>query len=372
MLIHLPGPLLLGPDEERRDVRVVGGRLSLDRSPGGPPGRPVDEVRIEGWVLPGLVDAHCHVGLDSGGAVPPEVARAQAEADRDAGALLLRDAGSPGRTRWMDDEPDLPVILRAGRHIARSRRYLRNYGHEIEPEELTRVVRQEARAGDGWVKLVGDWIDRDLGDLGPCWPADALRAAIAAAHEEGARVTAHVFGEDCLPDLLEAGIDCLEHATGLTDTSRDLAAARGVPIVPTLVNIANFPRYADAGEAKFPRYGAHMRALHAGRYRNVARAYEAGIPVYCGTDAGGQLPHGLVAHEVQELITAGLPVAAALDAACWGARAWLGRPAPVEGGQADLVVYAEDPRLRPRTLLTPRAVILRGVPVAGESAGVGR
>ena len=46
-----------------------------------------------------------------------------------------------------------------------------------------------------------------------------------AAHEEGARVTAHCFGEDCLPDLLDAGIDCIEHGTGLTDETRAVAAA---------------------------------------------------------------------------------------------------------------------------------------------------
>ncbi len=110
---------------------------------------------------------------------------------------------------------DLPKIIRAGRHIARSKRYIRNYGWEIEPAELVAYVEQEARRSDGWVKLVGDWIDRDAGDLTPCWPAEALNAAIARAHELGARVTAHVFGEHALPDLLAAGIDCIEHGTGI-------------------------------------------------------------------------------------------------------------------------------------------------------------
>jgi imidazolonepropionase-like amidohydrolase len=103
-----------------------------------------------------------------------------------------------------------------------------------------------------------------------------------------------------------------------------------------------------------------MRKLHAGRHRNVVEAYEAGIPVYCGTDAGGQLPHGLVAREVLELISAGLPVAAALDAACWAARRWLGRPGPGEGDEADLVVYPADPRAEPEVLLVPSAIVLRG------------
>src|SRR6478735_8139182 len=86
---------------------------------------------------------------------------------------------------WVDEREDLPKIIRAGRHIARTRRYIRNYAHEVEEDELARHVRLEARRGDGWVKLVGDWIDRDVGDLAPSWSRQAVADAIAAAHEEG-------------------------------------------------------------------------------------------------------------------------------------------------------------------------------------------
>jgi imidazolonepropionase-like amidohydrolase len=226
-VLHLTGPVLVGPHEQVEQAWVVGGRLTFDQ----PAAAGADVVRLEGFVLPGLVDAHCHVGLDAHGAVDDTTSRAQALADREAGALLLRDAGSPADTRWIDDEPDLPRIVRAGRHIARTRRYIRNYAHEIEPDRLVEQVRAEAQAGDGWVKLVGDWIDRDTGDLSPCWPADVLPAAMAAAHELGARVTAHCFGEDCLPDLIAAAIDCIEHACGLTADTIEDAAARGVAAI---------------------------------------------------------------------------------------------------------------------------------------------
>jgi imidazolonepropionase-like amidohydrolase len=353
-MLRLAGPVLVGPDEVRDGAWVLDGRITFDRPAGEVDGE------ISGWVLPGLVDAHCHVGLAAQGAVEPDEQERQAIADRDAGTLLIRDAGSPADTRWIDERDDLPVIVRAGRHIARSRRYLRNYGQEIEPDELVDAVRYQAARGDGWVKLVGDWIDRDAGDLTPCWPADALNEAIKAAHEAGARVTAHCFGEDCLPDLLAAGIDCIEHATGLTDQTRAACAERGVPIVPTLVNIATFPQIAAAGEEKFPAYAAHIRALFDRRYANVATAHEAGVPIFVGTDAGGSLPHGLVAQEVAELVQAGLSTRDALDAACWNARAWLGRPGLAEGERADLVVYPADPRDDVTVLRAPRAVVLRG------------
>ncbi len=263
------------------------------------PSRPGADVQVlRGWVLPGLVDAHCHVGLDARGAVDESTTETQARTDRDAGTLLIRDAGSPADTRWVDGREELPRIIRAGRHLARPRRYQPGYAHEIEPAELTAYVRREARRGDGWVKLVGDWIDRDRGDLAPCWPREALTEAVAAAHEEGARVTAHCFGEESLRDFAAAGTDCIEHACGLDEETTAVFAAQGIAIVPTLVNLATFPAIAERARAKFPAYGDHLVDLHTRRYRTVGQAHDAGIPVFVGTDAGGSLPHGLVAQEV--------------------------------------------------------------------------
>ncbi|MYT71102.1 MULTISPECIES: amidohydrolase family protein [unclassified Streptomyces] len=355
-VLHVKGRVLAGPDDVRDELWVVGGRVTYDR----PAAAGLDVTTVDGWALPGLVDAHCHVGLDAHGPVPAETAEKQALTDRDAGTLLLRDAGSPSDTRWIDDREDLPRIIRAGRHIARTRRYIRNYAHEIEPEDLVAYVAREARRGDGWVKLVGDWIDRGTGDLSACWPRDAVGAAIAEAHRLGARVTAHCFAEDSLRDLVEAGIDCIEHATGLTDELIPLFAERGVAIVPTLVNIATFPDLAAGGEGKFPRWSAHMRRLYERRYDTVRSAYDAGIPVFVGTDAGGSLAHGLVAGEVAELVRAGVPALDALSATAWGARAWLGRPGLEEGAPADLVVYGADPRADVGVLASPRRVVLRG------------
>ncbi|AZM52539.1 amidohydrolase [Streptomyces sp. WAC 01529] len=355
-VLHVKGRVLVGPDDVRDELWVVGGRVTYDR-----PVTPATEtVAVAGWALPGLVDAHCHVGLDAHGPVDADTAEKQALTDREIGALLIRDAGSPSDTRWIDDREDLPKIIRAGRHIARTRRYIRNYAHEIEPEDLVAYVAQEARRGDGWVKLVGDWIDREAGDLTACWPRDAVEAAIAEAHRLGARVTAHCFAEDSLRDLVEAGIDCIEHATGLTEDTIPLFAERGVAIVPTLVNIATFPDLAAGGEKKFPRWSAHMRRLYDRRYDTVRAAYDAGVPVFAGTDAGGSLPHGLVAAEVAELTRAGIPPVAALSATTWGAREWLGRPGLTEGAPADLVVYEADPRQDVRVLAAPRRVVLAG------------
>lgn len=311
------------------------------------------------WVLPGLVDAHCHIGLGPDGAVDRDTATAQAQADLDVGVMLIRDAGSPADTRWVHDQAELPRLLRSGQHIARAKRYLRNIAVEVEPDDLVEQVRLEARSGDGWVKLVGDWIDRSVSDLSRLWPADVAEQAIDAAHEEGARVTAHCFGEQSVAELVSAGIDCIEHGTGLSDDVIAIMAERGTALVPTMINLDNFPEYAAAGAARFPRYAAHMLDLHARRHQTIGKAIEAGLQVYSGTDAGTVVAHGRVIDEIDELAKLG-GAEFALGAASWRAREWLGADVVTPGASADFVVYSEDPRQHLSTLRRPTLRILRG------------
>jgi len=354
--LHVRGVVL--PEGEQRDLWILDGRLTFEPVPGA------ETVADRGWLLPGLVDCHCHIGMTPQGpqAIEEEMV-AQALADRDAGALLIRDAGSPVDNRFVQDRDDLPRLVRAGRHVARPKRYLRDVGVEVEPDELVAAVEEQARLGDGWVKLVGDWIDRGIGDLAPLWPDDVLAAAVARAHELGTRVAVHVFGEDALPGLVAAGVDTLEHATGLTGGIVEEAARRGIRITPTLVNVDTFPGIADSA-TKYPAYAAHMRALHRTAAGRVRDAYEAGVPVLAGTDAGGVLPHGLVPREIRALHEAGLPAEAALAAGSWAARDYLGLPGLVEGAPADFVVYPADPRRDLGLLAAPARIVLRGKVVA--------
>ena len=206
------------------------------------------------------------LGLAAAGGVPLEEARAQALTDRDAGALLLRDAGVPHTYEELDAQPDLPRIVHAGRHLARPRRYIRGYALELEPAQLPDAAAAQAVRPGGastpWVKIVGDWIDRELGDITPLWPADVLVEAVRRAHEAGARVGVHVFGEEALPDLIAAGVDSIEHGTGLDASTLDEVARRGIAVVPTMVMVSLFDSFADQA-TKYPMYAARMRRLQA-------------------------------------------------------------------------------------------------------------
>jgi imidazolonepropionase-like amidohydrolase len=186
------------------------------------------------------------------------------------------------------------------------------------------------------------------------------KTAIDRAHELGCRVTAHVFGEQAVSELVGAGIDGIEHGTGMDEATTELMAKQQVALVPTMIQLDNFEMYARSGEEKYPAYASHIRALYASRIDRFARALDAGVPIYAGTDAGGFLPHGLVGKEIAALAQFS-SAEYALGAGSWRARTWLGHPATLsEGAPADLVVFDADPRLDLSVLTAPRHVILRG------------
>jgi imidazolonepropionase-like amidohydrolase len=351
--LHVRGVLL--PGETETDLWIDGDRLSTE------PIRGAETIASGGWIVPGLVDVHCHPGLDPDGPVPGVAAAKElALVDRDAGVLAIRDAGSPVDYRELDGDPEMPRLIRAGRHLAPPKRYLPHVAIECGPGELPQRAAEQARSGNGWIKLVGDWIDRDTGDLAPTFPPDALAAAVQAAHAAGARVAVHTFSEAALPALISAGVDSIEHGTGLDESLIGELARRGTALVPTLTNIENFPGIAAKADAKFPAYAAHMRRLHETFPQVVRSAYEAGVPIYAGTDAGGGVRHGLAAGEILRLHQAGLPAADALAAGSWAARDWLGLTGLTHGGLADLVVYDSDPREDLRVLAAPARIVLRG------------
>ncbi|NKY41438.1 amidohydrolase family protein, partial [Cellulomonas septica] len=212
-------------------------------------------------------------------------------------------------------------------------------------------------------KLVADWIDRRLGpdgDLRPLWPRDVLADAVAAAHDAGARVTAHTFATESLDDLLDAGVDCFEHATGASPEHVERIAAAGIPVTATLLQVAQFPAIAAQGAERYPVFAARMRAMGERRYDHVRDLHDAGVRVLVGTDAGGTIGHGRIADEAAEMAHAGIPARDVVAAASWRTRAWLGVDGLSEGASADLVVYTADPREDVRVLADPAAVVLRG------------
>ncbi|MDO5724592.1 MAG: amidohydrolase family protein [Flaviflexus sp.] len=357
-MIHLTGPILTR-DGLLPEAWIVGETITF-RPPAGAGGA----TEVAGFVTDGLVDAHCHIGLaKGGGAASREVALDQAHACIASGVTLVRDLGVPQDMSWIDGEKCAPHIIHCGTHIARPKRYLRGFGREIEVSELPEVVAEEAERSAGWVKLVGDWIDRSMGadaDLTPLWPRDVLTEAVAAAHERGARVAVHTFATETIDDLLAAGVDGIEHGTGMTPDHMAEAARRAIPVTPTANQVSHFGEFADLAGEKYPVYARRMRGMYEGYQDHICAMAEAGIPLLMGSDAGGTLDFGTLPSELAACIEAGLDPELVLTAATHGARTILGQPVLAEGAPADLVVFERDPRSEPEMLANPVAVFRAG------------
>lgn len=355
-MIHLTGTIYTGSGTAT-DAWIDGSTITYVR--------PTDqqaEQTLTGVFLPGLADGHCHIGLGAQGAVDADVARRQAAEAVASGVTLVRDLGVPQDMEWIDGEVSVPKIIHCGTHIARPKRYLRYFGREIEVHELPEVMAQEARASQGWVKLVGDWIDRSLGadaDLTPLWPREVLIEGVAAAHENGAKVAVHTFATETIDDLLEAGVDDIEHGAGMTADHVKEAVSRGIIISPTANQTANFASFAEAG-AKFPKYAATMMRLFERREEFMGLLADHDARILMGSDAGGTLDFGTLPSEVAACVDLGLPLEKAIAAASWVGRDILGYPSLVEGEAADLVQYASDPFSDVSVLSSPLAVLIDG------------
>ena len=336
-----------------RAPRRVGARRAVTVEP--VPG--AETVAAAAGSCPGLVDAHCHVGLGpaAGRADLDEAARRRRRPSATPGCWCCATAArrsTPGRC---DDDPDLPRIIRAGRHIGRAQRYIPGLAVEVDDPALWPSGRacRPAR-GDGWVKLVGDWIDRDVGDLAPEWPADVLAAAIAAAHAEGARVTAHTFGTDALPGLIarrhrlhrarhraDRGPDRGDGRAAAPPSSRRWSTSRTSPASPTAA--AKVP---DLRRAHARLYAGAARRRAARRSRPGCRCTRAPTPAAASPRPDRRRDRGRCTRP-------GCPDA--LAAASWAARDVAGAAGVEEGAPADVVVYAADPRADPAVLAPPRA-----------------
>lgn len=351
--LHIHGTIL--PDGVERDVWIVDGRFTFET---------VEDARtiaVDAYLLPGLVDAHAHLGLHSPAAADAsadERVRASGRAQLAAGVTLVREPGGPDRrSAGLGPNDGMPRVQSAGHLLSPPGTYIPGLGFAAPDDELPEMAEAEYRSSGYWVKIIGDFPGRD-GRVAAHYRAETLATAAARVHALGGRVAIHANLPAVMDAAIDAGIDTIEHGTGLAPSHIPEMRRRGTVLVPTLLIRDGVLGIVRSMGMPADDLAALERTL-AGQPAAVRLAAEAGVTVLAGTDAG-MGPHGRVRDEVASLFAAGLSPDLAIGAASWTARRYLGLAGIEEGEPADLVAFARDPRIDPATLSEPVAVVLDG------------
>jgi imidazolonepropionase-like amidohydrolase len=343
------------PDGGQRDIFIVDGRFTFE---------PVENADIliqDALIIPGLVDLHAHLALFSPAgddASDEDRVSASAQAHVDAGILALREPGGPNHaSKGLGPDRGLPRTVTGGRFLAPPGRYFPGLAREVPAAELVPAALEELAHSQAWVKIIGD---TPLGGDGitRTYSDKALDEVCRAVHGAGGRIAVHCSLPETINGAVEAGFDSLEHGTFMPPDLLTSVLDAGIAWIPTM-SISD-PIRGMVREMGFSRSSvAYVEGCLDALPEAVCRAVEAGVVVLAGTDAG-MVPHGMVRREVELFITAGIDPEAAIGAASWNARKWLGLPLIEEGAPADLVAYRADPRDDPSVLAEPAVVVLDG------------
>lgn len=326
-----------------------------------------------GYVVPGLINTHGHVGRTAGGLEGEAADEAVRDELRLYAAYGVTTVNSLGggvepsmRVRdAQEDDPGLAYarLLMSGPVLTGS-----------TPDEVRDQIEENSRLQPDWLKLR---VDDNLGSSTKM-PPEAYRTAIDEAHAMGLRLASHMFYLEDAKDLLRSGTDFLAHSvrdTFIDQEFIDLVTETGVCYCPTLTREVStfvyrerpvffddpfFTRYANAEEVasllEEDRQRSFRESRSAALYEealvvalgNVKAATDAGIAVSFGTDTGpiGRF-QGFFEHMEMELMAAaGLSPAQILASATRDAAACLELDdvgTLVAGKWADFVVATDDP-----------------------------
>ena len=311
-----------------------------------------------GYVLPGLVDAHTHPGAQTPrGPLDEILLRKDLEAHGKAGVTALRVAGAPRRLpAWAARASDLPRVVGGSPWLFTPGMFFAGWGREVSDADLASAAVEEALAGDGWVKLRGDFIVDEVTYADPPLLAEqVLCETVQRVHAVGGRVAIHATHAEACRRAVAAGVDSLEHRLWLDHALLPTMAVQGTALTPTHTVWAR-QLEAIRNELRSPAREWFLEGYARLGPLTVA-ADAAGVTILAGTDSR---PQGSIAEEVRHMVAGGLPASVALGAACWRARAFFGLPGIEHGAPSDFVIFDRDPLEDLDVLAHPTHVVLNG------------
>ncbi|MFI0353851.1 amidohydrolase family protein [Actinomadura sp. 9N407] len=385
----------LAPDPlPRGSVRVDGERIAEVGT--GEVAGDADVVDLSGLtLLPGLIDAHVHLGYASEmrAMLNNELSIAERAADifrnlnetLQAGFTAVRDCGGidhgvirtvgrglvPGPRIWASASP----LVQCGGHghlgspflppdatFAFRVRGLTAVGRISDgPDEVRKAARECFRQGATFLKMAVTGgvvsLTDSLGDTQ--FTIEEIATAVAEARARNTYVTVHAHNVAGIRNAVMAGVECVEHGTGIDEETAAMMAERGVSVVPTLTIaqdlVDNFERHGLPPQIR-DRVGDTMRGMTDG----LLAARAAGVPVGSGSDLIGpvQERRGLEIALKARLLGAmeAIKSATSVNARIMRVADKVGA---IEAGRyADLVAVDFDPLAEPDRFEDPDRVVL--------------
>ncbi len=367
----------LEPPKDRVDLVIDQGRIAEIRAASG-------EFDLEAaCVTPGLVNAHAHLegsgepdmmGMIQTTTPNQRMLRAVENARKSikAGVTTIRDVGSSNliapdvRDAIEEGRIPGPRMRAAGAVLCMTGGHGWPIGRAVDsPWDARKAVREQMWGGADCIKMIatGGVMTKGAVPGNAQLTFDELAAAIDEAHRHGLRVAAHAIGTQGIKNALRAGIDSIEHGTMLDDEAIALFKERNVFLVPTLSAPTCILAHLEDGHQ--PKYVVEKaRGLSDAMLSNIRKAYESGVRIAGGSDAGTPYNYHENYAQEAELMWAllGMTPQQALHAATNAAAELVGlhRGILAIGEPADLLLLPRDVGDDVRALREPQRVIKNG------------
>lgn len=303
-------------------LAMEGGRIvhiEAGEGPGAPlpPDAEVVENAVGKTVMPGLVDAHCHISYGVARGIEEQDLFASAEYRAIRGVYHARTVLQSGVTSFSDPGGSWFVAVAVrnaikaglfpGPRISAAARYLSTHaaltdyfpswvgtprsgvGALTEGEsQMVNEVRDQVKNGVDFIKIAASGESSILtpgGGSVPAFNAAELKVIVQEAHRLGRRVTAHARSGQSVMDCVDAGIDWIMHADFMNPQQADRLAESGIPCCPALTftaNVADWGHIAGCSQARIDRFKRDLEKA----VTNLTYAHRNGVTMMCGTDSG--------------------------------------------------------------------------------------